>query len=139
MTNPTSGVGPIRNQLWPIPAQMHQYLENWQAYATELERQIEQLKKSQRESEAVLTDRISKLRKDMDALEKPLLEQISELEKSNVQLRLDNDAIHKELNAAAKVLAAALEITGKPLPLLTMVNDAVILVEESKEQFRASL
>lgn len=130
---------PVRNQLWPIPAAMHQNLDNWVSYTRELETRLDTLTKAHQKAEANFTQRIAQLRRELEETEKPLLDRIMELEGANTQLKLSNDSLRQEMDNAVRLLSTAVEATGKPLPLVTLVNDAIMLVEQAKEQLRESL
>lgn len=136
MTSPNDNT---LNNLWPIPAAMHQYLDNWEQYAAELQRRLDVQRASSAATEAALAEKIGSLRQEMVDNERPLLEQISSLEQTRLTLQLDNDTLRKEMNTAVDLLHAALDNTGKRLPLQTLINDAVLLIEEAKKQIRESL
>lgn len=135
----TDSISAVRGQLWPVPDQMKIYLDNWVAYCKELEERIKTLQEARQTSERALTERISQLRTELTATEQPLLQQISSLETSQLQLRADNDSLRAEMDTAVGLLAQALEIKGTRLALLTLANEAVILIEEAKKQLRESL
>lgn len=130
----------VRGSLWPVPDQMKQYLDNWVAYTRDLEDHIKLLQESSKKREESLTERISALRAELTATETPLLEKIGQLQGEQVTLKAESTALRNELDAAVRLLAEALEITGNHrLSLLTLINDVVILVDESKKQLRESL
>lgn len=133
-------VSGVRGQLWPVPEQMKQYLDNWVTYTRELEQHIKLLQEGAEKRESVLTERITALRNELTATEAPLVEKVGALEAERVNLRAENAGLRNELDSAVRLLAAALEVTNtQRLSLLSLINDAVILVEESKKQFRRSL
>lgn len=136
MTVPTSAV---RGALWPTLDQMTQYLQNWVTYATELESRVTLLEEALQAREQVLTERINSLHAELGATEKPLLEKISNLEAAIPTAKAEILSLRNELDAATRLLATALEVTGPRLSLQSLINEAVILISEAKDQLRESL
>jgi len=136
----TASVGAVRGQLWPVPDQMKQYLDNWVTYTQELEKNVQLLKAASKTREEALSERIGTLHADLAAMERPLRERIGVLEAERLTLRVENESLRNELEAAIRLLATALEVAGNPrLSLLSLINDAVLLVEEAKKQVRETL
>lgn len=130
-----------KQQLWPALSQMHQYLDNWAAYAGELERRVQALENANYATEQEYTSRIAALRVQLAELERPLLDRIAAQDQANAHLAMDNEAMRREIAHSTRLMAAALEVPiGKSTPPLNvLVQDIIVLAEESKEQLRASL
>lgn len=139
MTQPFASTDAAQNQLWPIPKVMHQNLDQWVSYTVDLEHRLESARAAATRMELSLTEKIGALRAEMVAIEQPLLQQIAAQEQTMLTLRLDNEALRKELDAATELLATVLEVAGKRPPLQTLINDTVVLVEEAKKQIRETL
>lgn len=135
----TSLTGAVHGELWPTKAQMYQNLDSWEAHVRSLRDEIQLLKQTSATREKVLSDHVSSLRLELAATERPLLEKISGLEVHVLELQSENRGLRAELDQAVTLLAAGLEETGTRHSLLILVNNAILLIDESKKQLRETL
>lgn len=127
--------------LYPIPAQVKGYLDNWVRYVEELEARIPVLEQAYSNLEQSSSAEIAKLRIEVAQIAAPLHQEIARLEerlRASEQYSMD---LAGERNAAIERLAPALEIDLKTpgLTVLGLINEALVLIDETKKMFRENL
>lgn len=127
--------------LWPVPEQLKGYLDSWAKYVAELEAQVAALERVNRDLEASYVNEVTELKQELSQLEAPLNREITQLRHYVQDAEQRCSALIAERQTVLERLALLLEIsaTTPGLTVLGLVNEATILVEETKKQFRESL
>jgi uncharacterized coiled-coil protein SlyX len=135
-----NGVTPVAN-LYPVPEQVKGYLDNWVRYVDELEARIPVLERAHSNLEQTSSAEIAKLRTELSQIAEPLHQRIAQLEeKLRASERYAMD-LASERATAIERLAPALEINANTpgLTILSLINEALVLVDESKKMVREHL
>lgn len=126
--------------IWPDPAAMHNYIDQWYAAYKRIADVLESERKLHEAQIADYVRQISELRSEIETHMIPLKTQISEQATVNRKLQSQLDALHSENNAVIQRLASILEVVPTRVTTLdSLVNNIVVLVDESKRQFRETI
>lgn len=144
MTSPQSNA-PVRvsgmvGVLWPEPAQMHNYLDRWVDQLRELEHQLNEERSAHAKTVASSTHKITELERELATTLTPIRDQMIGLQERITELERIKSEYEKERESHLRRMCSILEVMPtKTLTMDRIINDIIVLVDETKEQFRMSL
>lgn len=140
-----SGVGlggaPVEERLWPEPALMHSNLDRWVSFIKDLENRYATEVASHAVTKSSLSDQVTRLKSELETQTVPYVNQIRELEGRLAAQQVRIDYQDTEIKEALIRLAKAMEVhpETKGLTLMGIIDQALLLIDEARRQFRDSL
>lgn len=136
------GSGEVKQQrLWPEPSQLHGYLDRWATYVEELQHRLQVEAASHAATNQSLNSEVLQLKQLLNTVDIPYKEQIKNLEAQLEAKNMRIEYLENDVNEAISRLAHILEMspTVKGISLQGLIGAAILLLDEAKSQFRASL
>ena len=130
-----------QQQLWPELAQMHHYVDQWFTYIEHLEKQLATVRDARRDDNLRNNQTINELEHQLASLREPLERQIVGLNQELAHANNELLALKQVMNEQMERLALVLEINPKArgVTLTSMVNQALLVVDQSKQMIRENL